>query len=132
MQVLQLIRDNHIYYPDRDAVAVASGDLMLVKGSANDLIEIIASDQIELPLAETGLEFGSGEKASVVVEIVFPPNSRLIGQRLSRSRLSSDPDIHIIAMQRRGTHYSEAKLQDIRLRTGDVLLIWCPESRRGA
>jgi len=129
MQVLELIRDNHIYYPDRDAVAVAPGDLILVKGSANDLVEIIAGDQIELPLAETGLEFGSGEKASVVVEIVFPPNSRLIGQRLSRSRLSSDPDIHIIAMQRRGTYYSEAKLQDIRLRTGDVLLIWCPESR---
>jgi len=129
MQVLELIRDNHIYYPGRDAVAVAPGDLILVKGSASDLIEAIAGDELELPLAETGLEFGSGEKASVVVELIFPPNSSLIGQRLSRSRLSSDPDIHIVAMQRRGMHYSESKLEDIRLRNGDVLLIWCPESR---
>lgn len=129
IQVLELIRDYHIYYPDRDAVRIAAGDRVLVKGAASDLVAVTAGDEIELPLAETGLEFGSGEKSSVVVELIFPPNSGLIGQRLSRSRLASDPDIHIIAMQRSGMHYTESKLQDLRLRTGDVLLIWCPESR---
>ncbi|HHP7233474.1 MAG TPA: SLC13 family permease [Desulfobacterales bacterium] len=129
IQVLELIRDEHIYYPERDPVTITPGDLLLVKGAVSDLVEAMAGDDIEMPLAETGLEFGSGEKASVVVELVFPPNSGLIGQRLSRSRLSRDPDIHIIAMQRSGMHYSQNKLADIRLRTGDVLLIWCPESR---
>lgn len=129
MQVLELIRDGHIYYPERDPVTIIPGDLLLVKGAVSDLIEAMAGDDIELPLAETGLEFGSGENASVVVELVFPPNSGLIGQRLSRSRLSTDPDIHVIAVQRSGMHYSAKKLEDIRLRTGDVLLIWCPESR---
>jgi di/tricarboxylate transporter len=38
LEVLELIRYSHIYHPSRDKVDIAAGDLLLVKGSANDLV----------------------------------------------------------------------------------------------
>lgn len=129
LEVLQVIRYSHIFYPDRDDVTIAPHDRMLVKGSVNELIEILHMEGIDLPLAEKGLDFSSGENASVVVELIIPPQSRLVGERLAGSRFRRDPDIHLIAIQRSGLHYTEKDIQDIRLRNGDILLIWCPESR---
>jgi di/tricarboxylate transporter len=126
LEVVELIRYSHIYYPDRDEVVIAPDDLLLVKGSANELVDILNSEGVELPLAEKDLVLGSGENASIIIELIIPPQSTLVGARLVESRLQRDPDIHIIAIQRSGLHYTEKKLQDIRLRNGDILLIWCP------
>ncbi len=127
IEVLELIRYSHIFYPDRDPVNIAPDDLLLIKGSASDLIEILHSDGIALPMAANGFDFGVGDNGSIVVELIIPPQSSLVGARLLESRLSRDPNIHIIAIQRRGLHYTEQKLQDVRLKNGDILLIWCPE-----
>jgi di/tricarboxylate transporter len=129
IEVLELIRYSHIFYPDRDPVTIAPDDLLLIKGSASDLVEIAHSDRIELPLAANGFDFGAGgEKAAIVLELIIPPQSSLVGSRLLDSRLYRDPNIHIIAIQRSGLHYTEQKLQDVRLKNGDILLIWCRES----
>lgn len=128
IEVLELIRYSHIFYPDRDPVKIAPDDLLLIKGSASDLIEILHSDGIALPMAANGFDFGVGDNGSIVVELIIPPQSSLVGARLLESRLSRDPNIHIIAIQRSGLHYTEQKLQDVRLKNGDILLIWCPES----
>ncbi len=128
IEVLELIRYSHIYYPDRDPVKVAPDDLLLIKGSASDLVEILHSDSISLPMAANGFDFGVGEDSSIVLELIIPPPSSLVGIRLLESRLFRDPNIHIIAIQRSGLHYTEQKLQDVRLKNGDILLIWCPET----
>ncbi|MFZ0611089.1 MAG: SLC13 family permease [Desulfobacterales bacterium] len=129
LEVLELIRYSHIYYPDRDAVTIAPDDLLLVKGSANELVDILNAEGVELPLAEKGLVLGSGENASIVIELIIPPQSTLVGMRLVESRLQHDPDVHIIAIERSGLHYTEKHIPDIRLRNGDILLIWCPERK---
>ena len=125
LEVIELIRYSHIYHPARDAVTIAADDLLLVKGSANDLVEIIHHDGVELPLAEKDLSFGPGKKETFVVELILPPQSSLLGQRLLESRLQRDPDIHIIAIKRSGLHFTEKQIHDIRLRVGDIVLIWC-------
>jgi di/tricarboxylate transporter len=84
---------------------------------------------VDLPLSEEGLDFSLGEQSSVVLELIIPPLSSLVGERLLESRLARDPDVHIIAIQRSGLHYTEKKVQDIRIKTGDILLIWCPASK---
>ncbi|MFZ0134639.1 MAG: SLC13 family permease [Desulfobacterales bacterium] len=129
LEVLEVIRYSHIYYPDRDTVTIAPGDLLLVKGSANELVDILNGESVELPLAEKGLVLGSGDNASIVIELIIPPQSTLIGMRLVESRLQRDPDVHIIAIERSGLHYTEKNIPDIRLRNGDILLIWCPERK---
>lgn len=127
-EVLELIRYSHIFYPDRDAVKIAPDDLLLVKGSANDLVEILHENIVELPLGEQGINFGAEQKKSLIVELIIPPQSRLLGERLVASRLQRDPDIHIIAIKRQELHYTEQKIKDIRLKIGDILLVRLPDS----
>jgi di/tricarboxylate transporter len=125
LEVIELVRYSHIFHPSRDLVKIAADDLLLVKGSANDLIDIIHDDDVELPLAEEGLSFGPGKRDSLVVELIIPPQSSLLGQRLLESRLQRDPDIHVIAIKRSGLHFTEKQIHDVRLRVGDIVLIWC-------
>ncbi|MBW2517279.1 MAG: SLC13 family permease [Deltaproteobacteria bacterium] len=127
MDVLELIRYSHVYYPDRDNVKMAADDLLLVKATANDLVELLHEDLVELPMADQGLNFESEKKESLIVELIIPPQSSLVGQRLVSSRLRRDPDIHIIAIKRRELHYAEPKVKDVRLKIGDILLVRLPE-----
>jgi di/tricarboxylate transporter len=128
MEVLELIRYSHVFYPDRDPVKIAPGDLLLVKGSANDLVEILHEEMVEIPLTEEGINFGDKQKESLIVELIIPPQSSLLGERLVSTRLRRDPDIHIIAIKRRELHYAEPKVKDIRLKIGDILLVRLPDS----
>ena len=128
MEILELIRYSHVFYPERDHVQIAPDDLLLVKGSANDLVEILHEDIVELPMGEQGINFGAEQKESLIVELIIPPQSRLLGQRLVASRLQRDPDIHIIAIKRQELHYTEQKIKDVRLKIGDILLVRLPES----
>ena len=128
LEILELIRYSHVYYPDRDTVNIAPDDLLLVKGSAEDLVEILHGDLVELPMAEEGMNFDTENKESLIVELIIPPQSSLLGQRLVASRLRRDPDIHIIAIKRRKLHYAEPQVKDVRLQIGDILLVHLPES----
>jgi di/tricarboxylate transporter len=128
MEVLELIRYSHVFYPGRDSVKIAPDDLLLLKGSANDLVEILNGDAVELPMAEKDINFAAEQKESLIVELIIPPQSSLLGERLVSSRLRRDPDIHIIAIKRRELHYAEPKVKDIRLQIGDILLVRLPES----
>ena len=128
MEVLELIRYSHIFYPDRDTVKIAPDDLLLVKGSANDLVELLYDDLVELPMAEHNMNFEARKNESLIVELIIPPQSALLGQRLEQSRLGRDPDIHIIAIKRRALHFTEQKIKDISIKIGDILLVHLSES----
>ena len=127
IEVIELIRYSHVYYPERDATTLAPDDLLLIKGSASSLVDLLASGNVSLPLSEAGMKFNGAQNESLIVELIIPPQSSLLGTRLLESRLRRDPDIHIIAIQRRELHYSETKIQDVRLKTGDILLVRLPE-----
>lgn len=62
------------------------------------------------------------------MELIIPPQSSLLGERLVSSRLRRDPDIHIMAIKRRELHYGESKVKEIRLKIGDILLVHLPEA----
>ncbi len=126
LEVLELIRYSHIFHPSRDSVQIAPDDLLLVKGSANDLVEILDQDDVELPLSEQGLAFDTGKRQSLVVELIIPPQSSLLGERLLESDLKRDPDLQIIAIKRSGLHFTEKQIHDVRLKIGDIVLAWCP------
>jgi len=128
MEVLELIRYSHAFYPDRDDVEIAPDDVLLVKGTANDLVAILHDEFIELPLADKTHAADSRKKETLVVELIIPPQSTLLGERLASSRLRRDPDIQIMAIKRRELHYGESKVKEIRLKIGDILLVHLPEA----
>ncbi len=124
-EVFEIARDYQIFYPERDRLKIAANDLLLVKGSANDLIDILRDKIVELPHLAKGLDFSAGEKESLVVELIVPPQSSLLGEKLLETELQPDPDIHIIAVKRRTLLYTEQKIQNLKLRVGDIILVWC-------
>jgi len=129
MEVLEVVNRSHIYYPGRDMIRVAGGDILLVKGSLNDLVAILHNEGVELPSSENGLLLGAQKDAPIVVELIISPQSSMRGRRLSSTELASDQEVNIIAVKRSNLHISEKQIHDVRLQTGDIILIWCSESK---
>lgn len=129
IEVVEVITQSHIYHPGRDTLTVKDGDILLVKGSLNDLVEILHKEGVELPLSENGLLLGAQKDAPIVVELIISPHSTLRGRRLINTDLAHDTEVNIIAVKRSNLHISEKQIHDVRLQTGDILLIWCSESK---
>lgn len=128
LEIIDLIRYDHVFHPNRDHMAVAPDDILLIKSSANDLVDLLHERLVDLPLSEAGIDFSADQQSSLIVELIIPPESTLIGNRLVESRLSREADLHVIAIKRRELHYTEAKMRDVRLKIGDILLVRCSES----
>jgi len=129
IELLELIRYSHVFYPHREEVLISADDILLVKGSAESLVAILHDKSAVLPLSEKGLDFGTGKKEAFIVELIIPPQSSLLTKRLMETELAKDDDLHIIAVQRSSLHFTEKKIHDIKLRIGDILLVWCPAGR---
>ena len=125
-EAIELVRYDVIYYPKRDHVQIAGDDLILVKSSANELMDIIGSGQAELPLSTQDRRAESDVTEQFIVEVIIPPQSRMLGVKFKDIRFFQDSQFHVIAVQRSGLHYTERQIQDIRLRIGDVLLVQLP------
>jgi di/tricarboxylate transporter len=124
-EVFELIRNDHILYPWRDKMAIRAGDLLLVKGSASALVDILNEKSAKLPHVEEDLNFTPGDPESVILELIIPPQSSLVGERLLESSLHGEHETYIIAIKRRNIHYSEQKIRELKLRVGDILLVQC-------
>ncbi|OEU47685.1 MAG: transporter [Desulfobulbaceae bacterium S3730MH12] len=129
LSVIELVNKSHIYHPARDKMTIVAGDIILVKGSLNDLVDILHQEQVELPSSGKGLVLGAQKDAPIVVELIISPHSTVRGQQLLKTDLARDPDINIIAVKRSNLHMSERQIHDVRLQTGDILLIWCHDSK---
>ena len=63
------------------------------------------------PIPIEGLNFSASDQNTLIVELIIPPQSSLIGERLLDTHLQGDPNAHIIAIKRRNLHYSAQKIQ---------------------
>ncbi|RJQ54891.1 MAG: SLC13 family permease [Desulfobacteraceae bacterium] len=129
VEVLEVIRYSHVFYPGRDRVTIAADDLLLIKGPLNDLVSILQSSDIELPemLRADGTEIRPQDY--LIVELIVPPQSSMLGQRLIETTLYRDTSIHILGIKRTELHYTEKQLPDVLLHVGDILLIRFPEDQ---
>ena len=125
MEVVEVIRYSHIFYPGRDVVKLAAGDMLLVKGSANDLMGVLNDKLVSLPAAFATEGKAIANQKSLVVELIVPPQSSLLGYRIRETRIARDPEIHVVAIQRSSLHYTEQKIHDVNLKIGDIILIRC-------
>ncbi len=128
LELFEIIRDTHIYYPD-DQVHIEAGDLLLVKGSANDIVAILHDKLVELPHSGSKMDLTDFQMDTLIVELIVPPQSFFLGQRLLDTDLIEDPDIQIIGIKRRRLHYSYQKIQSVKLRVGDIVLIRCSDKK---
>lgn len=129
IEVVEVINRSHIYYPGRDEISVQAGDILLVKSSLNDLVAVLHKEGVELPSSESGLLLGAQKDAPIVVELIISPHSTLRGRKLYDTDLVKDQEVNIIAVKRSNLHMSEKQIHDVQLQTGDIILIWCSESK---
>lgn len=129
IDVIELVSQSHIYRPNRDSRIIAADDILLVKGELNDLVEILQKEEAELPYSDKGLTMGAQKDAPIVVELIVAPNSSALGCTLSHTDLARDPEVNIIAVKRSNLHMTERQIHDVRLKIGDILLVWCQGSK---
>ena len=128
-EVFEVARDFRILYPERDRIRLSSGDTLLVKGSPNDLVAVLNKKILDLSHALEAVDFGARTADPMVAELIIPPQSSLLGERLLDTYIHEDPELHIIAVKRRSLLYTEQRIQDMKLRVGDILLVRCPEKK---
>ncbi len=126
IDIIEVVRGSDIHYPDEDGLHFAPGDLLLVKSSATDLVAVLAAGLVELPHEEADLTTAGSDPKHLIVELVIPPQSGLLGARVPDTRLFRDEDIQILAIKRRSHHYADLKIRTRRLRVGDILLVRSP------
>jgi di/tricarboxylate transporter len=129
LDVYEVVRDYRIFYPERDKIRVEAGDRVLVKGSANDIVAILQDGIVALPYLDAPLDFKAFLEGSLIVELIIPPQSSLLGERLLDTYLQHDREMHIIAVKRRSLLYTEQRIRNLKLRVGDIILVRCPEER---
>ena len=123
VETIELIRDDAVHHPDRESLSVSPGDILFLKASANDLVTILKKKLLHLPQGVAEGDFQPFGGNSLIVELVVTPQSRFVGEHPTRSRLGSEFGMQIIAVKRRGAHFSEQELGPLRLAVGDVLLV---------
>jgi di/tricarboxylate transporter len=129
LKLFEVIHDFHIHYPDQKNVTISSNDLLMVKGSPTDIVAILHDKVAELPHRAADLNFSAADHDSLIVELIVPPQSALLGERLVETGIRNDPDIHIIAIKRRRIHYTEQKIRNVNLRVGDIILVRCSKKK---
>ncbi len=125
LEVYEVLRGDHVLYPQTDDCTLAGGDLVLVGATADELVDLLEGKDVTLPTIGGKTLDNPYDRDSQIVEVVIPPESRLLGRRLADTSLSRTENLHVIGMQRRRTHYSERQMSRLWLDVGDILLIQC-------
>jgi di/tricarboxylate transporter len=129
LDVYEVVRNFRIFYPLRDKIVMKAGDLVLIKGSANDIVAIIEDGAVVLPHMDASADEKIPPGDSLIVELIIPPQSSLLGERLLNTYLFDDQEVHILAVKRRSLLYTEQRIRSLRLRVGDIILVRCSEER---
>ncbi len=129
LKLIEIVRKSRYIDPADKPATLLGNDIILVKGSADDLVAILQSKTVILPHAEEGIQFSAGMENDLIVELIVPPQSSVLRDKLLSTSLQGDSDIQIIAIKSRRLHYSEQKIQNVTLRIGDIILVRCPKKK---
>lgn len=123
LNVLAIVRgDRRLVSPPGDEM-IRPGDLLLVEGEARTIPTVVGTRGLDVKSMPT-LERADLESDKVkMVEATLSYNSPFIGKSLKQLNFRHRFDLSVLAIHRRGEVVLE-KVGKIRLRAGDVLLIY--------
>ncbi len=127
--VIEVFRNGNIFDPVRRPITIKEKDILLVKGSAEDIVSCLKKQILELAHGEEDLAFGQGLQDDLIVELIVPPLSGLLREQLLSTELQNDPTIKVIAIRSRHHHYSYRKIKTVKLKIGDTILVRCPREK---
>ncbi len=128
MTVLLIQRRHERILPPFDAVTIAPGDVVIVAATRSVLSDALTSRQ-GLLSAETAAADAPTDTASAqptrhlhLAEAVIAPGSRMIGRTIEASAIQVTTGAVVLGIQRQ-SRMLRTTMRDIRLESGDVLLI---------
>ena len=122
VRLLQILRDEAVFWPPLDQVEIAAGDIFLLKGDANEMVSLYKQEGLELVPGLKAEAVRYASRDMTLAELVITPNSPLIGRSLRGINFRQHYNASVMALQRHGEHLRD-ELPSIRLRVGDVLLV---------
>ncbi|WP_321491836.1 SLC13 family permease [uncultured Desulfobacter sp.] len=129
LDVVEIFRGGEVFDPSITKTTIRQDDILLVRGSAQELISCLQSKKLSLVHGDESLTFGSKPEEDLIVELIMPPQSSLLREPLISAELENDADVRIIAIRSRMGYYFYRKIKSVKLRTGDILLVQCPRNR---
>ncbi|MCG8637456.1 MAG: anion permease, partial [Desulfobacterales bacterium] len=131
LNIIEVFRNGNILDPSRTPITIRRDDILLAKGSAEDLVACLKKATLLPAHGEEELNLGPGLKDDLIIELIVPPMSGMLKEPLLSTELKNDPEVQIIAIRSRRTHYSYRKIKSIRLKIGDIILVRCPRHKLG-
>jgi di/tricarboxylate transporter len=127
-RIIQISRENATSIPDQHSI-IEAGDILVVEGKVVNLnrIRVIEGLKFKSELGPGDIE-GDVESDVVVAEAIVLPGSELGGATLEDVQFRQRYGLTVLAVNRSGQPLFE-KLERIRLREADVLLIHGPGDR---
>nr|WP_319492904.1 SLC13 family permease [uncultured Desulfobacter sp.] len=129
LDVVEIFRNGSIIHPSRQNVTIIPDDILLVKGAAQDLVSCLKTQHLSLVQGDDDFTFGGQTEENLIVELIIPPLSSLLREPLISAELQYDSDIRIIAIRSRMSYFSYRKIQKVKLKIGDIILVQCPRNK---
>ena len=130
LDVLEIIHNNIHFPPPLADKVLAIGDILLVRGSRENLLNIKDERGVEIladvKFGEENLEKEMSSQEEKIAEVLILSNSRLIGTTLKDLRFRQRYNATVLAI-RRGQELIRERLGKVPLRFGDLLLIQAPK-----
>lgn len=127
IDVLQLVRDGNRFVEPLVRKEVRTGDTLRLRTNRETLQDIMVTEGLDLagsPQTEDDL-YPDEEKSPVLVEVVIPSGSFLVGETLASSTFRQRYDATVLAFRTRGEVVRDL-FEDIQIRVGDTLLVQAP------
>ena len=122
VRVTTVIREKFRRYTPTAQWTLHAGDLLLLKGEAEDLERVIARAQLRLPAAEDAPAAPAPSDKHGVVEGVITADSPLIGRSPAQVHLRQRYGVNLLALSRSGRRITQ-RLRSLKFRLGDVLVL---------
>jgi di/tricarboxylate transporter len=126
IELYEVIRGDRVIDLLGESVTLAAADVVLVKASASDLVQVLDSRCAVLPKGDEGTIAKPYDEGSIIVELVVAPNSLHEGRRLPQILAQFDAHVHLLGLKRQRVHYSAQKVKNLHLSVGDILLVQAP------
>ncbi|MDY6818507.1 MAG: SLC13 family permease [Halobacteriales archaeon] len=127
VDVLQIDRGGERFIEPLGRMVIHAGDRVKLRTDRETLEELIEVDGLEpvgSDITEAALETDVEEQT--LVEVVIPSGSDLVGETLTSAGFRQRYDANVLAFRSRGELIRE-RMNRIRVRVGDTLLIQAPE-----
>ncbi|WP_336342835.1 SLC13 family permease [Halalkalicoccus ordinarius] len=122
VEIVQLVRDGEWFGEPLANKTVRAADVLVVRTPRRRLLELLDVRGLSLrpgPVTDADLERATDER---LVEVMVMPETSTIGEGLTPGSFRDSYDATVLALRRSGEPV-ERRLEDVRLRGGDTLLV---------